>query len=191
MLLTLGMLFPPENAASLGMLLPLGMLSPPEHSSSPGMLLSLDNGHAVSPFACGFPVHSAPPWACCAPREFLGHDALPWACCVTLKILLYLACCPHGMLLPLGMKLPLGHAALLCMLLSHGHAAKTVGHYFVTLGFSLWDVSLHLALNFVTLFQTYLRFSSICLKKYIFCSKIPFFTTQKGFISISVPFQQF
>jgi hypothetical protein len=95
------------------------------------------------------------------------------------------------MLLPLGMKLPLGHAAFLCMLLSRGHAAKAMGHYFVTQGFSLRDVSLHLALNFVTLFQKYLRFSIICLKKYIYCSKIPFFTTHKGFFSFSVLFQQF
>jgi hypothetical protein len=95
------------------------------------------------------------------------------------------------MLLPLGMKLPLGHAAFLCMLLSRGHAAKAMGHHFVTQGFSLRDVSLHLALNFVTLFQKYLRLSILCLLKYIYCSKIPFFTTHKGFFSFSILFQQF
>jgi len=67
------------------------------------------------------------------------------------------------------------------MLLSHGHAAKAMGHYFGTQGLSLRDVSRHLALNFVTLFQKYLRLSIICLNKYIYCSKIPFFTTHKGF----------
>jgi hypothetical protein len=75
------------------------------------------------------------------------------------------------MLLPLGMKLPLGHAAFLCMLLSRGHAAKAMGHHFVTQGFSLRDVSLHLALNFVTLFQKYFRYSNICFHKYFFSQK--------------------
>jgi hypothetical protein len=68
------------------------------------------------------------------------------------------------MMLPLGMMLSPKHAAFLCMLLFHGHAAQAknriliappMGHYFVTKGFFLWEVIIHLALNFVTLFQKY------------------------------------
>ena len=51
-----------------------------------------------------------------------------------------------GMMLPLGMMLSPKHAALLCMLLYHGHAAETknriliappMDHYFVTKRFFL------------------------------------------------------
>jgi hypothetical protein len=101
------------------------------------------------------------------------------------------------MLLPLGMKLPLGHAAFLCMLLSRGHAAKAMGHHFVTQGFSLRDVSLHLALNFVTLFQKYLRFSKICVlittifaQKFLFLQHIKVFFFYSSFSAVLGAFKK-
>ncbi len=104
---------PHERAASPGMLLPLGMLSPPEHAASSGMLLPLDNGHSVSPCACML----LPLDMLCPPENAASQDMM----LSLVHAVQYspenpaspsMLHAPTGMLLPLDMKLLLGHAAL-------------------------------------------------------------------------------
>jgi hypothetical protein len=143
------------------MLLPLAML--------PSQLLLLGA-------CCSFPGHAAPPrgmllalgmllpLACCS---LSGHAACPGNAALLGMLLPLVWCCPPGMLLPLCMLFPLGIMlpplpracrSTMGMLLSQKNINwrfAPMDHNFVTERFFLWEVFIHLALNFVTLFQKY------------------------------------
>jgi hypothetical protein len=50
---------------------------------------------------------------------------------------------------------------------------------------------LHMAFNFVTLFQNIFTYNAICFQVIFLVSKIPFFTTQKFIFTFLVRFHQF